>query len=231
MTGSSVPIGWGLGLFPSCIGCCRLGHVPKPRRVLLAIFPIFWSESRSVLVSRCHSALSAHQFTLTGDQLISRSSLPWLFHSRWHTHRHEHFQVNRRSLSSSSHHHPAAKNMEIQVLCRWVAPRPLPSISERPAACTKWAVALHSLTLYRECVSTALLNFAQRLESLATFSYRELARLGYQGCHLSFFWVKSSLNTLQRVTWNAIKPAAGLIDLSKLLAAAVFPGSFSLGRV
>lgn len=77
-----------------------------------------------------------------------------------HTHRHEHFQVNRRSLSSSSHHHPAAKNMEIQVLCRWVAPKSLPTISELRTPCTKWPVARCFLTLRMECLWTARLNFA-----------------------------------------------------------------------
>lgn len=79
----------------------------------------------------------------------------------------------------------------------------------------------------RECISTALLNFAQRLESLATFSYRELARLGYQVViYLFFFFGEVIAEHLAKSDGNAIKPAAGLIDLSKPLAAAVFLGSF-----
>lgn len=115
----SVLIGWERTRFPSCIGCCRLGHVPKPRRASLAIFPIFWNQCQSIPVSRCHTTPQGHKLIITGDVPSSLKILSSVC-SSWHTYKHEHFQANRRSLPPSSHHHSAAKNMENQVLCRWV---------------------------------------------------------------------------------------------------------------
>lgn len=46
------------------------------------------------------------------------------------------------------------------------------------------------------------------LQSLATFSYRELARLGYQVV-IYLFWGNPSVNTLQTETWNVINAATG----------------------
>lgn len=104
------------------LGAVVLATSPSHVALCSPFSPIFRSPNQSVLVSRCHSTLSGHQIHLwrRRSELSPESSTR--FYSRWHTDdRHEHFQANRRSLSPSSHHHPAAKNMENQVLCRWVA--------------------------------------------------------------------------------------------------------------
>lgn len=117
----SLLIGWGHERLPSLIGYCRLGHVPEPRRAFTRHFPIFWKQDQvysRVTVSFKHCEVTNYPSPETNWALFRVLSR---FTSCWISQKYEHFPANRRSLPPSSHHHPAAKNMENQVLCRWVA--------------------------------------------------------------------------------------------------------------
>lgn len=142
------------------LGAVVLATSPSHVALCSPFSPIFRSPNQSVLVSRCHSALSGHQIHLSRRRTELSLESSNRFYSRWHTdNRHEHFQANRRSLSSSSHHHPAAKNMENQVLCRWVTLNPLLALSRHNALCRTCPVALRFTNMWRKGVSAAWVNF------------------------------------------------------------------------
>lgn len=93
---------------------------PRPQATsrLTRHFPIFWTQKPFILTSQCHSALSDRKKkTVAGDRQSSSENLESPCYLQ-RSCKHEYFQANRRPLPLSSYHHPAAKNMENQVLCR-----------------------------------------------------------------------------------------------------------------